>query len=73
MDLEILNAAGKAIFEKPRFGTFRLSTRSPVQDIFMNLAVTLTGAPAGDYNVRFIVRDLNSKKSATVSQKVTLK
>ena len=73
VDLEILTAAGKTIFEKPRFGTFRLSARSPVQDIFMNLAVALTGAPAGDYNVRFVVRDLNSKKSATVSQKVTLR
>jgi hypothetical protein len=72
VDLEILTASGKTIYEKPRFGVFRLAARSAVQDIFMNLAVALTGAPAGDYTIRFVVRDLNSKKAATVSKKVTL-
>ena len=73
VDLEILTADGKPVGSKPRFGSFRLPAKSPVYDIYMNLTVTLDGAPAGNYNVRFIVRDLNSKKTATVTQKITIK
>lgn len=73
VDLQILTAAGKVIADQARFGSFRLPTKSAVHDIFLNLTVSLTGAPPGDYNVRFVVRDLNSKKSATVAHPVTLK
>ena len=47
--------------------------RGAVQDLFLNLKVTLSGAPAGEYKVQFVVRDLNSKKTATVTQPITLK
>jgi len=73
VDLEILSSDGKSIANQPRFGSFRLPARSPVQDIFMNLKVTLTGAPAGPYTIRFLVRDLNSKKTATAEQRITVK
>jgi hypothetical protein len=73
VDLEIVSADGKTIAKQERFGTFRLPTRSPVQDIFMNLKVTLTGAPAGQYGIRFLVRDLNSKKTANAEQRITIK
>ncbi len=73
VDLKIVAADGRTIAEQERFGTFRLPTRSPVQDIFMNLKVTLTGAPAGQYGIRFLVRDLNSKKTATAEQRITIK
>lgn len=39
----------------------------------MNLKVTLTGAPAGQYKIRFLVRDLNSKKAATAEQPITVR
>jgi len=73
VDLKILTAAGKAVARQERFGSFRLPTKSPVQDIFLNLKVTLSGAPAGEYKVQFVVRDLNSKKTATVTQPITVK
>ena len=73
VDLRILTAAGKVLVSQDRFGSFRLPTKSAVQDLFLNLKVTLSGAPAGEYNVRFVVRDLNSKKTATVAQPITLK
>lgn len=73
VDLEIVSSDGKSIAKQPRFGAFRLPTRSPVQDIFMNLKVTLTGAPAGQYKIRFLVRDLNSKKAATAEQPITVR
>lgn len=73
VDMEVLSADGKVLGKQQKFGTLRLQSRSPVQDLFMNLKVTLTGAPPGAYEVRFVVRDTNSKKSATVAQAVTIK
>jgi hypothetical protein len=73
VDLQILMTGGKVIGTQEKFGTFRVASRSPVQDIYMNLKVTLTGAPAGEYEVRFVVKDANSKKTATVSHPITMK
>ena len=73
VDLRILTAAGKVVVSQDRFGSFRLPTKSAVQDIVLNLKVTLSGAPPGEYSVRFIVRDLNSKKAVTVTPPITLK
>jgi len=73
VDLQILTADGKVVANQARFGTFRLPAKSAVHDIYMNLKVTLDGAPPGNYSVRFVVRDLNSKKTATVTQPITLK
>jgi len=73
VDLQILTAGGQAVVSQEKFGSFRLPTKSPVQDIYLNLKVTLSGAPPGEYRVRFIVRDANSKKTATVTQPITLK
>jgi len=73
VDLRILTAAGKILVSQDRFGSFRLPTKSAVQDLYLNLKVTLSGAPPGEYSVRFVVRDLNSKKTATVALPITLK
>ena len=73
VDLKVLTSAGQVAVSQERFGSFRLPTKSPVQDIFLNLKVTLSGAPAGEYKIQFVVRDLNSKKTATLSQAITVK
>lgn len=73
VDMEVLSADGKAVAKQPRFVSFRLPTKSPVQDIFLNLDVKLTGAPSGRYTIRFVVRDLNSKKTAATSYNVELR
>ncbi|MGH9318076.1 MAG: hypothetical protein ACRD1P_13335 [Thermoanaerobaculia bacterium] len=73
VDLQVLTAGGQVVVNQERFGSFRLPTKSAVQDIFLNLKVTLSGAPPGEYKVRFVVRDTNSKKTATVTQPITLK
>ncbi len=73
VDLEVVAANGTSIGKKPALGTFRFATRSPLQDIFMNLKVTLTGVPAGQYGIRFLVRDLNSKKTALAEQRITVR
>lgn len=73
VDLQILAAGGKVVVNQEKFASFNLPTKSQTQDIFVNLKVTLSGAPPGDYRVQFVVRDKNSKKSATVTQPITLK
>jgi hypothetical protein len=73
VNLQIVTAAGKVVVTQARFGSFRLPTKNAVQDILLNLKVTLSGAPPGEYSVRFVVCDLNSKKTATVTQPITLK
>lgn len=72
VDVEIRGPTGETM-KQPKLMTFRLPTRSRAQDIFLNLSLTLNSAPPGKYNVKFIVRDLNSKKSASVNTDVTLK
>jgi len=70
IDLEIADAAGTVIGRKDRFGVFPFTSQSPLRDIFVNLEVSLSGPP-GDYEIRFVLHDLNSTKTATVKQKVT--
>ena len=72
VDVEIRGPTGESM-KQPKLMSFRLPTRSRAQDIFLNLSLTLSSAPPGKYNVKFVVRDLNSKKSAAVDTDVTLK
>jgi hypothetical protein len=72
VDLEITGPGGQSI-KKPKFVNFTLETRSRIQDLFLNLDVSLTGAPAGKYNVKFVINDGNSKKTAAFAQDVTIK
>ena len=72
VDVEIRGPTGETM-KQPKFVSFRLPTRSRAQDIFLNLSLTLNSAPPGKYNVKFVVRDLNSKKSAAVDTDITLK
>ena len=72
VDMEIRGPGGETM-KQPKLMSFRLPTRSRAQDIFLNLSLSLDSAPPGKYNVKFVVRDLNSKKSAAVDTDVTLK
>ena len=72
VDVEIKGPEGQGM-KKDKFMSFRLPTRSRVQDIFLNLSLSLSSAPPGKYNVKFIVRDMNSTKSAAAATDVTIK
>lgn len=71
VDMEISGPGDTS--KKMKVMTFRMPSRSRLQDIFLNLSLSLDNAPVGTYNVKFIVRDLNSKKTAAVDTDVTLK
>ena len=72
VDLEVTAGDGKTL-KKTDFATFKLDSRSRIQDLYLNLDVALTGAPAGKYNVKFVIRDHNSKKTVAFGKDITLK
>jgi hypothetical protein len=63
---EIVDKNGVTVASQDKFGSFRFTSKSALQDIYVNLHVSVEGAPAGDYEIRFTVRDANSAKTATV-------
>ena len=72
VDLEITGPTGETI-KQPKFASLKLDTRSRIQDLYLNLNVSLNSAPAGVYKVKFVIRDLNSSKTAAFGQDVTIK
>lgn len=72
VDLIVTGADGKKL-EQPKFMAMELPTRSRIQDLYLNLDVSLTGAPAGKYNVQFVIHDSNSPKTAKFGQDITIK
>ena len=72
VDLEVKPEKGETL-KQPNFMSMRIPSKSRIQDLYLNMSVSLGQAPAGKYNIKFVVRDLNSKKSANVSQDVTIK
>ena len=72
VDLMVTDASGRSM-EKKDFEQFKLDSRSRLQDLYLNLRVSLTNAPPGKYNVKFTIRDKNSKKTAEFAQDVVLK
>ena len=73
VDMELLGPDGEVLGKKDAFGNFAFASKSRLQDIFVNLTLTLTGAPPGKYTVRYTVRDKNSPKTALLTQVLTLK
>jgi len=65
---EIVDKDGDTVGKQERFGSFQFTSRSALQDIYVNLHLTFEGAPPGAYEIRFTVKDTNSAKTATVRQ-----
>ena len=72
VDIEVKPEKGESM-KKDGFMSIRIPSKSRIQDIYLNLDVSLGSAPPGKYNIKFTVRDLNSKKSAIAAQEVTIK
>jgi hypothetical protein len=72
VDLEVTAQDGKAM-KKKDFAKLKLDSRSRIQDLFLKLDVALTKAPPGKYNVKFTIRDQNSKKALDFAKDVTIK
>ncbi|MBP1881956.1 hypothetical protein [Sinorhizobium mexicanum] len=68
VDFDILNPKGEILASQKAFGDFTFTGYLRNQEIYSTLTIDVTGAPAGDYVLRFHFNDINSGKSATVDQ-----
>ncbi|WP_075289248.1 hypothetical protein [Pararhizobium arenae] len=72
VDFDILNKQGEVLASQKGFGNFTFNGYFRNQEIYATLSIDVTGAPAGDYILRFHFNDTNSKKTASVEQPFTV-
>ncbi|WP_244477671.1 MULTISPECIES: hypothetical protein [unclassified Rhizobium] len=72
VDFDILNKQGEVLASQKGFGNFTFTGYFRNQEIYATLSIDVTGAPAGDYILRFHFNDANSKKTASVEQAFTV-
>ncbi len=72
VDFDILNKQGEVLASQKSFGDFTFNGYFRNQEIYATLSIDVTGAPAGDYILRFHFNDANSKKKASVEQAFTI-
>jgi hypothetical protein len=72
VDVEIRQPDGKTI-KQDKFATIRLPAKQRTQDAYVNLSLALNQVPPGTYSVKFVFRDLNSKRVGAAVQDVTIK
>ena len=72
IDIEVLPEKGEPL-RQPKFMSVRIPSRSRINDLFVNLSVSLGQAPPGKYKLVFLFRDLNSTKTAKVEQEIAIK
>lgn len=68
VDFDILNPAGKVLAGQKAFGDFTFTGYLKNQEIYSTLTIDVSGAPAGDYVLRFHFNDINSGKTAMIDQ-----
>lgn len=71
VDIEVHPEKGQAV-KQPRFLSMKIPSKSRIQDLYLNMTVSLGEAPPGKYKLKFTVRDLNSKKTAGMAADVVL-
>jgi hypothetical protein len=65
IDFSLKTAAGEALGEQKDFQTFKVESRDRVREMFLNLTLTLNGAPDGQYVGTFTVHDNATGKSGS--------
>jgi hypothetical protein len=73
VDFELRNPAGELLAEQKAFGNFKIESREPLFEIFTPLTLDVSAVPAGDYVLKYVFNDTNSKKTTSVEQRFTLK
>lgn len=68
VDFDILNPKGDVLAGQKAFGDFTFTGYLRNQEIYSTLTIEVSGAPAGDYVLRFHFNDVNSGKSASIDQ-----
>jgi hypothetical protein len=72
VDFDILNPEGQVLASQKAFGDFTFTGYVRNQEIYSTLTIDVTGAPAGDYVVRYHFNDVNGNRTASVDQTFTI-
>lgn len=72
VDLKLKTPGGEVVAEQANFSDVRLSSHAKNREFFVTLTLNLTDAPAGDFIIEYVVRDIASDKSAVISLPFTL-
>jgi hypothetical protein len=72
-DLIIRGKDGKELFRKDDFGKFDIGSRARNREFMLNLSISLSGAPAGDYVAETRLRDKVTGKEGTCSLPFAIK
>ena len=73
MDVYLLDKTGKVLFGKEKFLKTDMRSRRPNREFFMNVTLTLTGAPPGDYVVKLAAQDKISQALAEIRVPISIK
>ncbi len=67
-DLQLLATDGTVLAEQAAFGNFTFNAVEPSQEVMAVLTLTAGGLPAGEYKVRYVLKDANSADTTTIEQ-----
>lgn len=73
MDLFLLNPSGKMLFGKENFLQTRQWSRRANQELFLNVTLTLNGAPPGNYIIKLLLKDNNGKSMVEARTPIRIK
>ena len=68
VDFLVKTPEGKILGGKEKLLTFAQKSRNRVQELMVNISLSVSGAPAGGYVVAYTIRDLYSSKVSTFEQ-----
>jgi hypothetical protein len=72
VDLIIKKPDGSIVGGQENFQRLALSSRARNREFMLTLTLTFDGAPAGDYVLEYVVRDLTGSKSGNISLPFTV-
>ncbi len=72
-DFVLADPEGKVLLSQKDFAKVEKPVRYKNREFFLSLTVTLTGVPAGEYQLGFRLRDQNSDKSVVFQLPVTFR
>lgn len=67
VDIVLRDGAGAVVGSQENFQRYTVTSRAQNREFFITLTLNLTGAPAGDYSVEYIVHDIASDEQATIA------
>ena len=65
-DLKVKNADGDIVAGKDGFANFELNSKAQNREFLVSLTLSLNEAPAGNYTLEYLARDIASDETATI-------